>query len=95
MLRDQPFMRDDTFLGVCQTLGDGLRIPSNLVRIAIAPLLVWNPMLTLSVYVVVGIVIAVAHAVIPSAAKPATAAPVSVAEPVVVEDEPMILAKAA
>jgi phage shock protein PspC (stress-responsive transcriptional regulator) len=30
------FMRDDTFLGVCEGLGEDLRIPSNFFRLAFA-----------------------------------------------------------
>lgn len=80
MLRDQPFMRDDTFLGVCQALGEDFRIPPNLLRVAIAPLLVLNPLTTLAVYAVLGVVIALVRWIVPNPAKrvrPAAAAPVA------------------
>jgi phage shock protein C len=75
MLRDQPFMRDDTFLGVCETLGQGLRIPSNLFRIAIAPALVWYPGVTIGVYLVAGVLVALLHWVIPAPAETPAALP--------------------
>lgn len=65
MLRDQPFMRHDTFLGVCQALGDGLRIPSNLFRLAIAPLLIWFPFETVTLYIGAGFLIALLYWVVP------------------------------
>lgn len=65
MLRDQPFMREDTFLGVCQSIGDGFRIPSNLLRLAIAPLLIWFPFETVTLYLLAGLLIAVLHWVVP------------------------------
>lgn len=73
MLRDQPFMRDDTFLGVCQALGEGFRIPPTLLRIAIAPVVVWQPVMSMAVYAVAGLLIAVLNWIVPGA--PAAATP--------------------
>ena len=74
MLRDQPFMRDDTFLGVCQALGEGFRIPPTLLRIAIAPAVVWQPVMSMAVYAVAGVIIALLYWIVPGA--PAAAAPI-------------------
>lgn len=74
MLRDQPFMRDDTFLGVCQSLGEDFRIPPNLLRLAMAPMLVWNPVMTLVGYFVLGVMIALLRWIVPNPVQRAAAA---------------------
>jgi phage shock protein C len=44
------FMRDDTFFGVCQGLGEDLGIPPNLLRLTVAGLLFFDPMVALYSY---------------------------------------------
>lgn len=96
MLRDQPFMRDDTFLGVCQALGDGLRIPSNLLRLAIAPLMIWHPTMTVTIYVLAGALVALLHLIIPAPATAARGAEATLAPTDREEsEETVVLAKAA
>ena len=63
--RENLFLRDDTFFGVCEGLGEITRIPSNLFRLALAPLLIWNPMATFVGYCAVGLVIASIRFVFP------------------------------
>lgn len=77
MLRDQPFMRDDTFLGVCEALGEDFRFNPNLLRIALAPLLIWNPLVTAGAYVAAAVVIALLRWIVPNprVQSEATAAP--------------------
>lgn len=50
-------LREDTFLGVCEGLGEDLRIPSNLIRIAFAGLLFWNPLAALGAYTAAGMLV--------------------------------------
>lgn len=98
MLRDQPFMRDDTFLGVFQTIGDGLHIPSNLLRLAVAPMLVWSPLTTFVLYLLAGIVVALLHWIVPGAPRAADAPeaePAGSADAADAGEELVSLAKAA
>jgi phage shock protein C len=77
IMTDRPqnlFTRDDTFFGVCEALGEDLHIPPNLLRIAMAPLLIWNPVATFIGYLAVGCVIALIRLVFPNRRKVAAAA---------------------
>lgn len=83
--------RDDTFLGVCQGLGEDLGIAPNLLRIAISGLLFYSPPLALSVYLALGVILAITRFIAPNpkawvkdapAAETALAAAPAEAEPV-------------
>ena len=52
------FAREDTMLGVCEGLGQELGVNSNLLRIACALALFWNPMATIVGYVTLGALLA-------------------------------------
>lgn len=60
------FLRDDTFFGVCEALGQDFHIPANLLRLGLAPLLIWNPLATVVGYLSVGIVIAAIRFLFPN-----------------------------
>jgi phage shock protein C len=47
--------RDDTFFGVCEALGEDLRIPPNLLRLGFALGLFFNPFAAIGAYVVLGV----------------------------------------
>ena len=47
MTNSNLFTRPDTFFGVCQGLGEDLRIPPTLLRVALAGLLFFNPLAAL------------------------------------------------
>ena len=51
------FTRDDTFFGVCQALGEDLRIPPNLLRVALAVGLFWNPVAVAGIYAACGVLV--------------------------------------
>ena len=51
------FTRDDTFFGVCEGLGQDLRINPNLIRIAFAVGVYLNPMLAVGLYFGLGLVV--------------------------------------
>lgn len=90
------FMRDDTFFGVCEALGQETRIPANLFRLALAPLLIWNPLATVIGYLVTGCVIALLRLIFPyPRGATATVEVVPVIAPVQVELAAPVLAKAA
>lgn len=75
--------RDDTFLGVCEALGEDLGINSNLLRVALALLLFWNPVAVIVGYTAVGLLVALTRWIAPN---PRRAAPQ--AEPAAAEAEP-------
>jgi phage shock protein C len=52
------FTREDTFFGVCQGLGEDLGIHSNILRLAFALALFFNPIATLAAYVGAGMLVA-------------------------------------
>ena len=94
--RENLFLRDDTFFGVCEALGEDLHIPSNLLRLAMAPLLIWNPVATFVGYVAVGLVIASIRFVFPNRRRGATKqAPVATIAQAEAPVETVELAKAA
>jgi len=66
MLREQPFMRDDTFLGVFHSIAEDFHIPANLLRIAVAPALVWSPFTTFAYYFAAGVLIFVIRWIFPN-----------------------------
>lgn len=58
-------LRGDTFLGVCEALGQDLGFPADLFRIAFAGLFFWNMGLAVAAYLGLGAVIALARWVYP------------------------------
>ena len=81
--RPSIFARDDTMFGVCEGLGEDLGINANLLRVALALALFWNPLTTAGVYAGAGLLVAVLRLLIPD---PPPAAPA--AEAAAAEDEP-------
>ncbi|MGZ8998774.1 MAG: PspC domain-containing protein [Allosphingosinicella sp.] len=55
--RGNLFTRNDTMFGVCQGLGDDLGFPPNLLRIVLGVALLWNPIVTLSIYLGLGVIV--------------------------------------
>jgi phage shock protein C len=82
-------LRGDTFLGVCEALGEDTRIPADLFRIAFAALLFWSMGLALAVYLGLGAVIALSRWLFPTTK--AVASPAS-QEAVEEDEEPLSLA---
>lgn len=64
------FTRDDTFFGVCEGLGEDLRIPSNLFRLAFAFGFFFSPATVLMVYFGVGALVLVSRVVFPNPRAP-------------------------
>jgi len=92
--------RDDTMLGICQALGEDFGFNPNILRIALACALLWNPVAVIGGYLALGVVVAISRLAAPNKrAKQAAEAPVAeaaraVAEPVAEARQPE-LAKAA
>jgi phage shock protein C len=76
---DNVLTRDDTFFGVCEALGEDLRVHPNLLRLGFALGLFFNPFAAIGAYFGLGLVVAVIRWFVPN---PSVAAPVqAVAEP--------------
>ena len=60
------FTRPDTFFGVCQGLGEDLRIHPNFFRLGLAVLLYLNPMAAVASYVGAGLLVFVTRWLIPN-----------------------------
>lgn len=69
------FTRDDTFFGVCEGLGEDLRIPSNLFRVAFALGLFFSPAGAVIAYLGLGVLVLASRLIFPKprAARPAEA----------------------
>jgi phage shock protein PspC (stress-responsive transcriptional regulator) len=89
--------RDDTFFGVCEGLGEDLRIHPNFLRVALAGLLFWNPPAAIAAYAGAGALVALSRWLAPNprpAAVEAEAVKASEQAPVQAYDhaEPVALA---
>jgi phage shock protein PspC (stress-responsive transcriptional regulator) len=84
------FTRDDTFLGVCEAIGEDFRISPLLLRLGMTAFLFFNPLAAVATYLGAGILIALSRWIAPN---PRVTAPAA-AEPEVVpaEPEPMAIA---
>lgn len=65
--RPNLFTRPDTFFGVCQGLGEDLRIHPNFLRLALAGLLYWNPAAALATYAGAGMIVLLTRLFFPDA----------------------------
>jgi phage shock protein C len=52
-----PLARDHTILGVCEALGEDFGFNPIYLRIALCPLLLWNPLAAFGVYAALGAVV--------------------------------------
>jgi phage shock protein C len=60
------FSRHDTFLGICEGLGQDFRFNANYLRLAFALGLLLSPVATLASYVAMGVLILVSRWIFPS-----------------------------
>ena len=51
-------LRADTFLGVCEAIGQDLGINANWIRLLFAPVILFSPMSALAAYLGLGVVVA-------------------------------------
>lgn len=86
--------RGDTFFGVCEGLGEDLGIHSNLIRLAFAGLLFWNPVAALISYPAAGLFVAALRWMVPNAPSAEAKAPAEDAVPQIdqTQDEQLPLA---
>jgi len=86
MMSGNLFMRDDTFFGVCEAIGEDFGFNSNWLRLAFGVSLLWNPAAVVAVYLGLGALVAFSRLVVrnPKAAPaeaPAEAASESASAP--------------
>ena len=91
------FTRDDTFFGVCEGLGEDLRIPSNLFRVGFGLAFFFAPVAVLLTYLALGALVLVSRLAFPDprpakrvAAVPAAAAPTAQPLPAAMEADEQI-----
>lgn len=65
------FTRDDTFFGICEALGQDLGFNANLLRVTLGVAVLWNPVVVLSVYAGLGVLVAVSRVAFPDRSSPA------------------------
>jgi phage shock protein PspC (stress-responsive transcriptional regulator) len=80
-------LRSDTFLGVCEAVGQDLGFHPNWLRIPFAAMILWNPPVIIASYLALGCVVAVTRRAFPdrAAAQPKPAAAPADESAVVVE----------
>src|SRR3954452_6468466 len=66
MPSSQPFARNDTLLGVCQSLGDDLGFNPIFLRVLFGASLIWNPLAVIGVYLALAVVIAASNWMFPN-----------------------------
>lgn len=75
------FLRDDTFFGVCEALGEDFRFNANYLRVALGVGLLWNPLAMIGTYAALGVVVLVSRLLVrnprPAAARASAGEPAS------------------
>ena len=73
--REPLHRRNDTFLGVCEAIGEDFRIPANLLRLAFAGLFFFQPMGAIALYAVLGLGVFASRKLFPKVDAVSTTAP--------------------
>jgi phage shock protein C len=60
-----PIARDDTLLGVCQSLGEDFGFNPNWLRVGLGAALLWNPVGVIAVYGALAVMLAVSRWTLP------------------------------
>lgn len=81
-------LRGDTLLGVCEAVGQDLRINPAWLRVAFAALLLWNPEVVVACYLGLGIVVAVTRLAFPVTRRMViTDAPAAASQPAIANEQ--------
>ena len=56
-----PIARDDTLLGVCHAIGEDFGFNPTYLRVVLAVLLLWNPVVVLGFYVAAGVLVLISR----------------------------------
>ncbi len=73
-------LRSDTFLGVCEAIGQDLGINANWVRVLFAPVILFNPVAAIGGYLALGAVVATSRWMFPAKTHHAAAAEAATVE---------------
>jgi len=73
--------RDDTFFGICQALGEDFGFNPVFLRIAFALPVIYAPMLTIAVYLGLGVIVLASRLLAPRPKRKASPAAVETVEP--------------
>ncbi len=58
--------RDDTFLGICEAIGEDFGISPFLLRLALGVTLVWSPLAAIGAYAALGVVVGLSRLIAPN-----------------------------
>jgi phage shock protein PspC (stress-responsive transcriptional regulator) len=58
--------RDDTFLGICEAIGEDFRISPFFLRLALGVMLVWSPLAAIGAYAALGLVVGLSRVIAPN-----------------------------
>ncbi len=61
------FDRPDTFFGVCEGLGQDLGFNANYLRVLLGAAVLWNPVVVIATYLVLGLAVAASRWIYPVA----------------------------
>jgi len=61
------FTRDDTFLGVCEAIGEDCGFNANWLRVALGVVVLWNPAVAIGAYLAAGVLVFLSRWLMPSA----------------------------
>ena len=94
------FLRNDTIFGVCEGLGQDLRINPNILRVPLAATIIFAPLWVLGIYAALGVVVLASRLLFPNRvvqpeAVPSTALPAMQSAPAVEAQDTRELAEAA
>ena len=67
------FTRDDTFLGICEGIGEDVGINPLYLRLALTGLLFWNPVVGIATYLAMGVPVLLARLIYPARHRAASA----------------------
>ena len=65
-----PFTREDTFLGVCQALGDDFRFNPIWLRLAFAAAFFWSPLAAAGAYAALGTIVLASRLIVRNPRQP-------------------------
>lgn len=60
------FTRDDTFLGICQAIGEDFGFNPNWLRVALAAPLIWYPAICFGIYGALGVAVLISRFALPT-----------------------------
>jgi len=92
-----PITRDDTLLGVCQSLGEDFGFNPNWLRVVLGAALIWNPLAVIGLYATLALMLAANRWMFPDPRRAAEAKAEREAEEAAersleIEEEPLPLA---